>query len=260
MKGMRGHGARPAGALVIGLVDERPLEVLRDAQDVLAPDELEDALEEDLEDELEPTEDDEAGEEPEDLRRSSLAISGVRPIADSAETRLAALMLEGDRHGSIALAARTLGPAIGRVCFLMLGSQSEADEAAQETFLAAYHGISSYRGEGAPRAWFHGIARRICVQRLSARLRQSRRMFLLVQPELTHHDDASALHDRAERESNLRQALDGLSSDDRELLALRYDAEQSFRDIAGALGIDEAAARKRVGRALIRLRSRLRVA
>lgn len=197
--------------------------------------------------------------EPEDLRRSSLAISGERLVASAADTQLAALMIAGDAHGAIALAARLLGPAIGRVCFLLLGSQSEADEAAQETFLAAYHGIASYRGDGTPRAWFYGIARRICTQRLSARLRQSRRMFLL---DRDHHgvDDASALHDRAERDAHLRRALDELSADDRELLALRYDAEQSFRDIALGLGIDEAAARKRVGRALMRLRGRLRVA
>jgi len=196
--------------------------------------------------------------EPEDLRRSSFAVSGERLAASVQETRLAALMLEGDAHGAIALAARMFGPAIGRVCFLLLGSQSEADEAAQETFLAAYHGVSSYRGEGAPRAWFYGIARRICTQRLSARLRQSRRMFLLDRDQ--HGLDASALHDRAERDAHLRRALEELPADDRELLALRYDAEQSFRDIALALGIDEAAARKRVGRALIRLRGKLRVA
>jgi RNA polymerase sigma-70 factor (ECF subfamily) len=83
-------------------------------------------------------------------------------------------------------------------------------------------------------------------------------MFLLDRDQ--HGVDASALHDRAERDAFLREALDQLSADDRELLALRYDAEQSFRDIALALGIDEAAARKRVGRALVRLRGKLRAA
>lgn len=198
-------------------------------------------------------------EEEDDPRSSSLRASGVRTIADPFDTEVAALLLDGDAHGAIAIAAREWGPAIGRLCFLLLGSQSEADEAAQETMLAAYHSASSYRAEGTPRAWFLGIARRICQQRSAARLRQSRRLTMLIDAEL-HGPDASMLHDTAERDAEVRAALEELPPADRELLVLRYDAEQSFRDIAMGLGIDEAAARKRVGRALVRLRARMRAA
>lgn len=198
-------------------------------------------------------------EDEDDLRSSSLRTSGVRPIADPFDTEVAALLLDGDAHGAIAIAAREWGSAIGRLCFLLLGSQSEADEAAQETMLAAYHAASSYRAEGTPRAWFFGIARRICQQRSAARLRQSRRLTMMIDADL-HGPDASILHDTAERDAEVRAALDALPPSDRELLVLRYDAEQSFRDIAVALGIDEAAARKRVGRALVRLRARMRAA
>jgi RNA polymerase sigma-70 factor (ECF subfamily) len=197
----------------------------------------------------------------EDLRASShgLASSGVRAIANPHDTEVATLLLAGDAHGAIAIAAREWGAAIGRLCFLLLGSQSEADEAAQETMLAAYHSASSYRAEGTPRAWFLGIARRICHQRSAARLRQSRRLTMLIGEDL-HDPDASILHDSAERDAEVRAALETLAPSDRELLVLRYDAEQSFREIAMALGIDDAAARKRVGRALVRLRARMRAA
>ncbi|MBI2388785.1 MAG: sigma-70 family RNA polymerase sigma factor [Deltaproteobacteria bacterium] len=209
-------------------------------------------------DDLEVGFDEEGEPEGEDLRRSSLAISGERVTLRAEDTAIGVPLMQGDAHQAVAVAARLLGPSVGRLCFLLLGSQCEADEAAQETFLAVYHGASSYRAEGSPRSWIFGIARRICAQRLSARMRQSRRMFLLDRE--SHGLDASDLHDRAEREARIRAALDELPENDRELLALRYDAEQSFRDIALALGIDEAAARKRVGRALIRLREKLRAA
>jgi RNA polymerase sigma-70 factor, ECF subfamily len=197
-----------------------------------------------------------ADEEIEDLRQSSLAISGTRIAADVRDTRIAAFLLAGDPHGAIALAARDYGAAIGRLCFLLLGSQSEADEAAQETLIAAYHSARAYRADGTPRAWFYGIARRICAQRVAARLRQSRRLTMLFEDAM-HGPDASVLHDNAERDARVRAALDSLAPSDRELLALRYDADQSFRDIADTLGIDEAAARKRVGRALMRMREQL---
>jgi RNA polymerase sigma-70 factor (ECF subfamily) len=40
-------------------------------------------------------------------------------------------------------------------------------------------------------------------------------------------------------------------------VTLRYEAGLSFREVAVACGVDEAAARKRVSRALSRLRERL---
>jgi RNA polymerase sigma-70 factor (ECF subfamily) len=194
----------------------------------------------------------------EDLVEEDLGRSGARWIVRPEETEIAVRLVRGDANGAIALAARVLGPVIGRLCFLLLGSQSEADEAAQETMLAAYHAASSYRSEGTPRAWFFGIARRICVQRLSTRARQARRLFLIVDDALAR--DASALHDDAEREAHVRAALEDLPELDREALILRYDAEQSFREIAEALSIDEATARKRVSRALVRLRQKVHAA
>jgi RNA polymerase sigma-70 factor (ECF subfamily) len=187
-----------------------------------------------------------------------LARSGARWIARPEETEVAIRFASGDANGAIALAARVLGPAVGRLCFLLLGSQGEADEAAQETMLAAYHSARSYRAEGTVRAWFFGIARRICIQKLQARARQARRLFLIV--DETTARDPSSLHDQAEREAHVRAALGELSELDREALILRYDGEQSFREIAEALAIDEQTARKRVSRALLRLRQRVQAA
>ena len=42
---------------------------------------------------------------------------------------------------------------------------------------------------------------------------------------------------------------------DRDALLLRFGADLSFKEVAAACGIDETAARKRVSRALARLRS-----
>ncbi|MEO7096805.1 MAG: sigma-70 family RNA polymerase sigma factor [Polyangiales bacterium] len=196
---------------------------------------------------------------PDDLRGSSLAESGQRTVLDHDELTIAKKLLDGDRHGAIAACARIHGAAIGRLCFLLLGAQSEADEGAQETMLAAYHAAPSYRAEGTARAWLFGIARRVCGQRLLVRDRQARRRLLIGASQLSDGPgvDASQLHDVKESEASVRAGLAALAPSDRELLALRFEGEQSFRDIADALGIDEATARKRVGRALGRLRDAL---
>lgn len=199
--------------------------------------------------------DDRAAGHSDDLRRSTLARSGERAIPSSEDVELAALFLAGERQHAVAMMARIYGRAVGRLCFVLLGSQSEADESAQETMLAAFHAASSYRAEGSVRAWILGIARRVCAQKILVRARQARRRALLV--DEASPADPSELHDAVESEASLRAALDTLTPGDREILALRFEAEQSFREIGDALGVDEAAARKRVGRALSKLREKV---
>ena len=53
----------------------------------------------------------------------------------------------------------------------------------------------------------------------------------------------------------VRDALDHLKPTEREALVLRYVADLSHREIALACGIDEPAARKRISRALARMRT-----
>lgn len=188
----------------------------------------------------------------EEMDRGPLAQSGTRIAVGLSEIEVTRKLLSGDRHGAITAAARVYGAALGRLCFLLLGSQAEAEEAAQETLLAAYHGAASYRGEGSPRAWLMGIARRTCSQKLATRLRRSARIALFCGD--AGGKDASELLDEAELDAKVRHAMGKLSDADREVLALRYDGDASLRDVAEALGIDEAATRKRVSRALLRLR------
>ena len=67
-------------------------------------------------------------------------------------------------------------------------------------------------------------------------------------------DGLLAARRRAER---VRDALERLKPSERDALVLRYEADLSFREVAAACGIDEAAARKRVSRALEHLRADL---
>lgn len=134
-----------------------------------------------------------------------------------------------------------------------LGTQAEADEATQETLLAAFDAMSTWRGEGSVRAWLFGIARHVCARRIETRQRREARLRLV-------HSDADAvagadgLLAARRRAEHVRNALEQLKPSERDAVVLRYEAELSFREVADVCGIDEAAARKRVSRALERLR------
>lgn len=154
-----------------------------------------------------------------------------------------------DRDAAAEILMSEHAQAIGRLCAALLGSQSEAEDALQETLVAALDGLESFRGEGTVRSWLASVARRRCARKLATRTRER---------ELEQRLSAPAVASDAEQQSLARRARDLLEQvrpTEREALVLRFAGELSFRDVATACGIDEAAARKRVSRGLARLRN-----
>lgn len=162
----------------------------------------------------------------------------------------------GDHRAAVALCARTHGAALGRLCMSFLGVQAEADEAVQETLLAAYDGMGAYRAEGSVRAWLFGVARRICARRVETRVRREQRL-RLVHGEAESAPGADVVLAARRDAERVRGALEQLKPSERDAVVLRYERELSFREVGVACGVDEATARKRVSRALERLRSLL---
>jgi RNA polymerase sigma-70 factor (ECF subfamily) len=162
---------------------------------------------------------------------------------------IAALIAAGRHRDALATCVRLHGTILGRLCIALLGSQSDADEAVQETLLRAHRGMATYRGEGSVKAWLCGIARHVCAHVLETR-RRGREALELV-PTAPEARDAFETRRRA---GAVRDALDKLRPSEREALVLRFVADLGSREIGVALGIDDATARKRVSRALAKLR------
>lgn len=180
------------------------------------------------------------------------AVAGQGPPAEPVEDALR----RGDYRLALALCARTYGPPLGRLCLAMTGSQAEAEELVQETLLAAFDAFPQYRGEGTVKAFLYAIARRTCARSVERRARRDARVRLVPDGEPAG-DDASEVAARRQLARRTRSALDALRPSEREALLLRFQGELPFRDVALACGCDEAAARKRVSRALERLRDLL---
>jgi RNA polymerase sigma-70 factor (ECF subfamily) len=177
---------------------------------------------------------------------TAAAIAGGQdPITDA--------LARGDAHEAVALAARHHGARLGRFCMALLGNAAEAEEAVQDAFVAAFDAFATYRGEGSVRSFLFGIARHVCAKKLATRVRRDRRLALV------HDADAVAespheLVERRARAHSMRLVLEDMRPTEREALLLRYEAELSFAEVGEVLGVDEATARKRVSRALVRLR------
>jgi RNA polymerase sigma-70 factor, ECF subfamily len=169
---------------------------------------------------------------------------------------IVALIRSGDFRAAVARCAREHGPALGRLCMGFLGSQADAEEAAQETLIAAFDAMSGYRGDGSFRAWLYAIARRVCARRVETRVRREAKL-RLVRGDEVDAPGADALLVARRRAERVRTALEALKPSERDAVVLRYESDLSFREVAIACGIDEPAARKRVSRALERLRESL---
>lgn len=171
------------------------------------------------------------------------------------EQAIVRLVEAGAYRDAVAGCARAYAVPLGRLCMAFTGSQAESEELVQETLLAALDALPQFRGDGSVRAFVFAIARRICGRHTELRARREAKLRLV-------HDtgrgaDAGELSLERERAQRARDALAKLKPSEREAVTLRYEAELSFRDVAAACGIDEAAARKRVSRALNRLREDL---
>lgn len=163
---------------------------------------------------------------------------------------IALLMQDGRHRDALAACARTHGRILGRLCMALLGSQADADEATQETLLRAHRAMASYRAEGSIKAWLCGIARHVCAHMLETRRKQ--RELLEVVPLESEARDVFQTRRRARA---IRDGLAKLKPTEREALVLRYVGDLSHREIALACNLDEPTARKRISRALARLRS-----
>jgi len=186
-----------------------------------------------------------------------LARQGLHEAAPAAaEARaIEQLIAAGEYREALARCARAYAHALGRLCMAFTGSQAESEELVQETLLAAFDGFAQYRAEGSIRAWLFGIARRICGRHTEMRTRREARLRLV--HDTSRGPDAAELSLERERAQRARAALAKLKPSEREAVVLRFDSGLSFREVALACGVDEAAARKRVSRALARMRADL---
>jgi RNA polymerase sigma-70 factor, ECF subfamily len=170
-----------------------------------------------------------------------------------AQSGILAALSAGRYDEALRLCAGHHGEALGRLCMSLVGSQTDAEDLVQETLLAAYQGFGGYREQGSVKAWLCSIARRKCARHLELRSRPSRGALPAPQPAPSAEEQVVA-HRRAVR---ARVLLESIRPSEREALVLRYAAGLSFREVAQACGIEEAAARKRASRALAALRTRL---
>jgi RNA polymerase sigma factor (sigma-70 family) len=146
-----------------------------------------------------------------------------------------------------------------RVAYLVAGTESDAEDAAQEGFVKAYRALGRFR-RGAPfRPWLLQIVANEARNRRRTAGRQAR-LALRTAAE-SRPGDAAPSPEAAllagEERAELLAAVNGLREEERLVIALRYFLDLSETETAAALGIRHGTVKSRTARALARLRARL---
>jgi RNA polymerase sigma factor (sigma-70 family) len=140
-------------------------------------------------------------------------------------------------------------------------SREDALDVTAETFLVAWRRRAEMPADpDDARAWVFGVAR-WCLANLARGGRRSQRLGqrLLEASQVAALPDPAHVHESRADNRQVRQALDALPADDRELITLTAWEGLSSAQAGAVLGLSPTAARSRIHRARMRLRSSLTI-
>ena len=136
------------------------------------------------------------------------------------------------------------------LCYRMLSSANDAEDAAQETFLRAYHGLSRYDDQRSFSTWLLSIAAHYCIDQI-----RRRRFTVMSFEELPSFDplDLGPGPERSlvakEKQQQVQALLESLNPQDRAAVVMRYWYDFSYEEIGESLSLTVSAVKSRLHRA-----------
>ena len=144
------------------------------------------------------------------------------------------------------------------LCFRMCGNSEDAEEAAQDAFLALWRGIDRFRQESSLSTWIYRLATNACIDTLRRRKKQSGSVSLDDEELFVDAVDTSPQPqetvEHRETQKLLQEGLSALSEEYRKVLILREIEGLSYTEIAESASIELGTVKSRIsrGRSLLR--------
>ena len=163
---------------------------------------------------------------------------------------------KGDQAAFAWLVEAYQGP-VYRLALRMGLRPADAEEAAQNAFIAAWRGLPSFRGEAKFSTWLYRLASNAAVDILRREKKYENQWDI---EDLQRPDDAPSPQEQVERQDTrqaVRLAMAALPPEFRQVLVLRYLQEMSYQEIAQALALPEGTVKSRINRAKGQLKALL---
>jgi RNA polymerase sigma-70 factor (ECF subfamily) len=149
--------------------------------------------------------------------------------------------------------AREHGPGVYDLLCWLTGEPQVAEDLTQETFLAAWRGIESFRGEADICTWIHRIARNVALQHARKRLPDT----VPLDSAATEPagEEAARLAEREMLQRTVREALAELPQEQREALVLNKLSGLSHAEVAHLLNRPLGTVKWQIAQGLYSLRA-----
>ena len=190
-------------------------------------------------------------------------------VQTAADEELVQRFLGGETRAFEVLVTRHQNRVFG-MCVRLLGTRSQAEEAAQEVFVKVYRNLARFRGDSRFTTWLYRVTINHCrnVQAYRARRHEKRHESIDAQvegpdgprPKRQLADDQPSAQDKmegAERSRMLHEELTRLEDFQREVLVLRDVEDLSYEEIGGLLDLAPGTVKSRIHRARSELKGRI---
>jgi len=175
-----------------------------------------------------------------------VSAQGSRSVGDLPEQALIARAIGGEHEAFERLVSASTRSA-ARLAFGLLQDRTLAEDAMQDAALRAWRRLPNLRTGSRFQPWFLGIVANQCRE-----IRRGRWWHAMGIPDSF---PADSVGEAAWLEGeDLRRAIDRLPFDQRAAVLLHFHVDMSLSEVAGALGISTSGVKKRINRALKRLR------
>ena len=144
-----------------------------------------------------------------------------------------------------------------RLAYRMCGNAYDADEAAQEAFVAAWRALPNFRGDAKFSTWLYRLTTNAAIDVMR---REKRHQSAGDGEMIEVADDADSPQEtveRTEQQEAVQEALATLSEEYREVLLLRYMEELDYAEIAEVLQLPSGTVKSRINRAKAALKTAL---
>lgn len=177
------------------------------------------------------------------------------PDTPATDAELIARWQGGDERAATTLVARHAAP-LARFA-ASLGVRDEVDELVQDTFVRAFQSLDTFRSDSALRTWLFTILRRLLLDRKRAERRRRDVVELDERDAVTEYDALDGLVG-SELAQRVQEAVNGLTSLQREVFTLRVNDGMAYADIAQVVGSTEGACRVHYHNAVRAIKERVR--
>jgi len=174
---------------------------------------------------------------------------------NSSEQNLWITQTKAGDHKAFEKLVTLFSPLVFTMIYRRLNHRENAEEVAQDVFLRAYKYLGSYKGQSKFSTWLCTIANNATttfLQKKNINLEE-----LLPESHKLASVNQHTLIEKEEQSTSIANAISSLGHDEKQVITLYYQGEQSIREIAAILNIEENNVKIKLHRARKKLHERL---